>query len=142
DRARHPATGIAPAPPARCDRAEVTYDGAPCWNHAALEIVGCATGASEDYESLDRSGRISEHGDSRMRQPGGRSSEAGRPASGLATSTSSRPPAQPGTVSRPSLIERLAQADSPPIVSVVAPSGFGKTTLLSQWAEHDGQVFA
>jgi LuxR family maltose regulon positive regulatory protein len=40
------------------------------------------------------------------------------------------------------LIERLARADLPPIVSVVAPSGFGKTTLLSQWAEHDGLAFA
>jgi LuxR family transcriptional regulator, maltose regulon positive regulatory protein len=27
-------------------------------------------------------------------------------------------------------------------VSVVAPAGYGKTTLLSQWAEHDGQAFA
>jgi LuxR family maltose regulon positive regulatory protein len=40
------------------------------------------------------------------------------------------------------LTERLAQADLPPIVSVVAPSGFGKTTLLSQWAEHDSLAFA
>jgi len=40
------------------------------------------------------------------------------------------------------LMERLAQADLPPIVSVVAPSGFGKTTLLSQWAERDGLPFA
>jgi LuxR family transcriptional regulator, maltose regulon positive regulatory protein len=27
-------------------------------------------------------------------------------------------------------------------VSVVAPAGYGKTTLLSQWAENDGQAFA
>ena len=40
------------------------------------------------------------------------------------------------------LMERLAQEDLPPIVSVVAPSGFGKTTLLSQWAERDGMAFA
>ena len=40
------------------------------------------------------------------------------------------------------LMERLAQADLPPIVSVVAPSGFGKTTLLSQWAERDRLPFA
>ncbi|HZI73653.1 MAG TPA: hypothetical protein VFD73_06425, partial [Gemmatimonadales bacterium] len=39
-------------------------------------------------------------------------------------------------------MERLAQADLPPIVLVVAPSGFGKTTLLSQWAERDGLPFA
>ena len=29
-----------------------------------------------------------------------------------------------------------------PIVSVVAPAGYGKTTLLSQWAERNGQAFA
>jgi len=46
-----------------------------------------------------------------------------------------------GIIRRPLLIERLAQADAP-VVSVVAPSGFGKTTLLSQWAEQDGLAFA
>src|SRR6185312_464528 len=40
------------------------------------------------------------------------------------------------------LIERLARADSRPVVSVVAPPGYGKTTLLSQWAERNGQAFA
>ena len=29
-----------------------------------------------------------------------------------------------------------------PVVSVVAPAGYGKTTLLSQWAERNGQAFA
>jgi LuxR family maltose regulon positive regulatory protein len=40
------------------------------------------------------------------------------------------------------LIERLARGDPRPIVSVVAPPGYGKTTLLSQWAERNGQGFA
>jgi LuxR family maltose regulon positive regulatory protein len=40
------------------------------------------------------------------------------------------------------LIERLAGGDRCPIVSVVAPPGYGKTTLLSQWAERNGQFFA
>ena len=40
------------------------------------------------------------------------------------------------------LIERLARGDPRPIVSVVAPAGYGKTTLLSQWAERNGQAFA
>ena len=40
------------------------------------------------------------------------------------------------------LIERLARGDPRPIVSVVAPPGYGKTTLLSQWAERNGQAFA
>ena len=45
-------------------------------------------------------------------------------------------------VRRPSLIDRLARDDCGPVVSVVAPAGYGKTTLLSQWAERDGQAFA
>jgi LuxR family transcriptional regulator, maltose regulon positive regulatory protein len=53
-----------------------------------------------------------------------------------------RPAVRPGTILRPSLIDLLALDDSRPIVSVVAPSGYGKTTLLSQWAERNGQAFA
>jgi LuxR family maltose regulon positive regulatory protein len=40
------------------------------------------------------------------------------------------------------LVERLARDDLRPVVSVVAPPGYGKTTLLSQWAERDGPAFA
>ena len=39
-------------------------------------------------------------------------------------------------------MERLARDDLRPVVSVVAPAGYGKTTLLSQWAERDGPAFA
>ena len=53
-----------------------------------------------------------------------------------------RPLVRQGTVHRSSLIERLAQGDGRPVVSVVAPPGYGKTTLLSQWAERNGQSFA
>src|SRR6516164_512507 len=53
-----------------------------------------------------------------------------------------RPPTRPGTIRRSSLIEKLARQDSGPIVSVVAPAGYGKTTLLAQWAERNGQAFA
>jgi LuxR family maltose regulon positive regulatory protein len=53
-----------------------------------------------------------------------------------------RPAVRVGTVGRLSLIERLARDDSRPIVSVAAPAGYGKTTLLSQWAERNGQAFA
>ena len=53
-----------------------------------------------------------------------------------------RPLVRPGTISRSWLIERLVGSDSRPIVSVVAPAGYGKTTLLSQWAERNGQAFA
>src|SRR6516225_1259427 len=54
-----------------------------------------------------------------------------------------RPPwRRPGTVCRTALVERLARDDLRPVVSVVAPPGYGKTTLLSQWAERDGPAFA
>jgi LuxR family transcriptional regulator, maltose regulon positive regulatory protein len=49
---------------------------------------------------------------------------------------------RPGTVGRLPLLERLMRGDSGPIVSVVAPAGYGKTTVLSQWAERDGRAFA
>ena len=52
------------------------------------------------------------------------------------------PPGRPGTIRRSSLIEQLTQDDPRPIVSVVAPPGYGKTTLLSHWAERSSQEFA
>jgi LuxR family transcriptional regulator, maltose regulon positive regulatory protein len=67
---------------------------------------------------------------------------AGRPVLDLVVSKLRSPPSRPGTVRRSSLIERLARDDSGPIVSVVAPAGYGKTTLLAQWAERNGHAFA
>jgi LuxR family transcriptional regulator, maltose regulon positive regulatory protein len=46
------------------------------------------------------------------------------------------PPARPGIVARTGLVERLLAADTVPVVCVVAPAGYGKTTLLAQWAQH------
>jgi len=69
-------------------------------------------------------------------------SRASEPAFDLIASKLRRPPTRPGTVRRSSLIERLARDDPRPIVSVVAPAGYGKTTLLAQWAERNGQAFA
>ncbi len=73
--------------------------------------------------------------------------EAGsRPARGsvfdLVASKLRRPLVRQGTVRRLSLIERLAHGNGRPVVSVVAPPGYGKTTVLSQWAERNGQAFA
>jgi LuxR family maltose regulon positive regulatory protein len=36
------------------------------------------------------------------------------------------------------LVERLLASEAAPIVCVVAPAGYGKTTLLAQWAERKG----
>jgi LuxR family transcriptional regulator, maltose regulon positive regulatory protein len=68
--------------------------------------------------------------------------DADRPAFDLAASKLMRPLVRPGTVRRSSLIERLARDDARSVVSVVAPAGYGKTTLLAQWAERGGQAFA
>jgi LuxR family maltose regulon positive regulatory protein len=67
---------------------------------------------------------------------------AGTAVLDLVTSKLRGPLARSGTVRRSSLVERLVLEDSRPIVSVVAPAGYGKTTLLAQWAERNGQAFA
>src|ERR1022692_2101955 len=81
-------------------------------------------------------------GDGDVRQQADRPQRAGRSAFDLVASKLRRPLARPGTVRRLQLIERLARGDPCPIVSVVAPPGYGKTTLLAQWAERNGQSFA
>jgi LuxR family transcriptional regulator, maltose regulon positive regulatory protein len=67
---------------------------------------------------------------------------AAGPAFDLSAAKLWRPRARPGSVRRSSLIDRLARSTSSPVVSVVAPAGYGKTTLLAQWAERNGQAFA
>ena len=44
------------------------------------------------------------------------------------------PVARPGIVARTALVNRLAAAQAP-VITIVAPPGYGKTTLLAQWAE-------
>ena len=45
-------------------------------------------------------------------------------------------------VPRPELVRRLVAARDVPVVLVVAPAGYGKTILLSQWASADSRRFA
>src|SRR4030095_9522967 len=45
------------------------------------------------------------------------------------------PPSRPGSVCRSGLLERLRASPDAPVVSVVGPPGYGKSALLSQWAE-------
>ena len=45
-----------------------------------------------------------------------------------------RPLARPGIIRRAALLEKLDLDSSGPIVSVQAPAGYGKSTLLAQWA--------
>ena len=75
-------------------------------------------------------------------RPGRPAHRAGGPAFDLVVSKLRRPVIRRGTVPRWSLIDRLARDDLRPIVSVVAPAGYGKTTLLAQWAERYGPAVA
>ena len=80
--------------------------------------------------------------ESDVRQRDGRAQRAGGSAFDLVASKLHRLLIRPGTVRRSSLVERLVQGGPCPVVSVVAPAGYGKTTLLSQWAECSGLAFA
>jgi hypothetical protein len=46
----------------------------------------------------------------------------------------SRPIPVPGTVARPRLTDLLLADPPPPVVSIVAPAGYGKAMLLAEWA--------
>ncbi len=77
-----------------------------------------------------------------LREPPDRRNRPARSVDDLNVSKLLRPLVRPGTVARSALVEQLANGDPHRIVSVVAPPGYGKTTLLSQWAEHSGQTFS
>jgi LuxR family maltose regulon positive regulatory protein len=52
------------------------------------------------------------------------------------------PPLRSSIIPRVALVDRLDDARDVPIASVVAPAGYGKTTLLSEWAHRDGTRIA
>ncbi len=51
------------------------------------------------------------------------------------------PPFREGFVSRPALVRRLLDGDDARLVLIAAPAGYGKTTLLAEWAAHDARPF-
>ncbi|MDW5596259.1 LuxR C-terminal-related transcriptional regulator [Conexibacter stalactiti] len=51
------------------------------------------------------------------------------------------PPARPGTVAKAEVVARLCRSHSP-LTTVLAPAGYGKTTLLARWAQVDPRPFA
>jgi LuxR family maltose regulon positive regulatory protein len=52
------------------------------------------------------------------------------------------PSVRPGSVSRTALVNRLKAVNGRSVVTIAAPAGYGKTTLLSQWAVRDPRPFA
>jgi LuxR family transcriptional regulator, maltose regulon positive regulatory protein len=52
------------------------------------------------------------------------------------------PVARPGSVQRTAIVNSLRVAGRCPVVTVLAPGGYGKTTLLAQWAGRDERPFA
>src|SRR3954447_15824040 len=52
------------------------------------------------------------------------------------------PAIRPGVVPRPQLLARLRAAREVPTVAVVAPAGYGKSTLLALGAPADDRPFA
>jgi LuxR family maltose regulon positive regulatory protein len=57
------------------------------------------------------------------------------------TSKVAPPVTRHGSVIRGALVERLQTYVEVPIIAVVAPAGYGKTTLLRQWADRDPRPF-
>ncbi len=53
-----------------------------------------------------------------------------------------RPDVEPGTVSRTGLVNRLRSTEGVRLAVIAAPPGYGKTTLLAQWAARDPRPFA
>ena len=52
------------------------------------------------------------------------------------------PVARAGSVSRTALVNRLRVEGTRPVVTILAPAGYGKTTLLAQWAGREERPFA
>ena len=61
-----------------------------------------------------------------------------RPTFDLMESKLRSPSARPGIVARTALVERLLASPAAPVICVVAPPGYGKTTLLAQWGGRVG----
>src|SRR5918993_1787796 len=63
---------------------------------------------------------------------------AARPPSALLAGKLTTPLLQPGVVRRDRLLEMLDEDAAPRLCLVVAPAGWGKTTLLTEWARQAG----
>ena len=79
--------------------------------------------------------------DRQQEQRGARQASGSPPFDFVASKV--RPPAlRPDSVSRIGLVNRLRTMTASSIVVLAAPAGYGKTTLLAQWAVRDERPFA
>jgi LuxR family maltose regulon positive regulatory protein len=69
-------------------------------------------------------------------------SRAARPRFEILAAKLEPPADRPGTVVRTALLDHLAALPDVPLIGVVAPPGYGKTTLLAQWARRRGPSVA
>ena len=60
---------------------------------------------------------------------------------GLAPNGCAAPAFRAGSVSRPALVDRLVRAVDASLALLVAPAGYGKSTLLAEWAGCDERPF-
>src|ERR1700679_2261082 len=51
------------------------------------------------------------------------------------------PLVRPGFISRSNLLRALEDAPTPGVVAVIAPPGYGKSTVLDEWARRDPRHF-
>ena len=77
----------------------------------------------------------------RTTRKGAQGRAASRPGFEVTEAKLFRPPIRPGIVRRNVLVDRL-RASTAPVVAITAPAGYGKTTLLAEWAERDRRRFA
>ncbi len=61
---------------------------------------------------------------------------------GLLSLKGRRTSSRPRLVPRERLVRQLAEARDIPVALLIAPAGYGKTALLSEWARRDGRPFA
>ena len=54
----------------------------------------------------------------------------------------SPPPRAEGLVPRLRVVRRLLESQDLPVALLVAPAGYGKTTVLAEWSERDARPFA
>jgi LuxR family transcriptional regulator, maltose regulon positive regulatory protein len=67
-------------------------------------------------------------------------SSSAEPTSEILESKLHPPSVRPGIVSRTALVGRLLASHPLPVIAVVAPPGYGKSTLLAQWVERRGHT--